>query len=240
MVAPMSAFWTWPAAGIAIAFAGISLIYPIYHYFLQAPQWRTRLAQRYAGERLEIASVLAQRVIGGLWLGIAAMLVGSLVNLTPAALGLTVGDPLRSLIWVLLPALVLLPLIARAAAQPKRHTLYPQMRLTQWSRRRQTLNALAWAAYLFGYELFFRGLCLIWLTQQFGFWPGVFASSALYAYAHLHKDAGETFGSVAMGVLFALMTLHSGSIWAALILHWLIAVTGEQSAIVSNQALRRD
>lgn len=236
----MSEFWTWPASNIAIAFAGISLIYPVYHYFLQAPQWRPRLARRYAGERLEIASVLAQRVTGGLWLGIAAVVVGAVVNLSPAALGLAVGNPLRTLIWVLVPALLLLPLIARGAAQPKRHALYPQMRLTHWSRRRQVLNSVAWLAYLSGYELFFRGLCLIWLTREFGFWPGVFASSALYAYAHLHKDAGETFGSVAMGVLFALMTLHSGSIWAALILHWLIAVTGEQSAIRSNPTLRRD
>ncbi len=233
----MTSFWTWPAAEIAIAFAGISLIYPVYHYFLQAPQWRPRLTRRYEGEQLELASVLAQRVFGGLWLGIAALAVGWIVNLSPAALGIAAGDPLRTLIWVLGPALALLPVVARGAA--RRLALYPQMRLQHWPARRQRLNALAWLAYLSGYELFFRGLCLIWLVQQFGFWPGVFASSALYAYAHLHKDAGETFGSVAMGVLFALMTLHSGSIWAALILHWLIAVTGEQSAIAHNPGLHR-
>lgn len=236
----MDAFWHWPPAGLVIAYLAIGLIYPVYHYALQAPQWRRRLATRYGDERLELASVLAQRIVGGLWLALATLGAATLLDLSPSRLGLAAGAPLLTLAWVLAPAVLLLPLIARGAAQPRRHALYPQMRITHWSRRRQGLNALAWGAYLFGYELFFRGLCLVWLVQHFGFWPGVLASSALYAYAHLHKDAGETFGSLAMGVLFALMTLHSGSLWAALLLHWLIAVTGEQSAIVSNPALRRD
>lgn len=236
----MNELWTWPATSLVIGFAGISLIYPIYHYLLQAPQWRRRLANRYSGESLEIASIVAQRVVGGLWMVVAALVVGAVVDLSPAALGLTLGDPLRTLIWVLAPAVLLLPLIWRGAGQPKRRELYPQLRITHWSSHRQRQNALAWGAYLFGYELFFRGFCLIWLVQQFGFWPGVFASSALYAYAHLHKDAGETFGSIAMGVLFALMTLHSGSIWAAVLLHWMIAVTGEQSAIMHNPAYQRN
>ncbi|HEY0914600.1 MAG TPA: CPBP family intramembrane glutamic endopeptidase [Solimonas sp.] len=235
----MTDVWTLPEWRTALAFAGISLIYPVYHYALQAPQWRARFAHRYGGDRLEIASVLAQRYAGGLWMALASLAMALAVGLSPAALGLGLGDPLRSLGWLLAVALPLLPLIARGAAQPKRWGMYPQMRLQQWSRRRQGLNALAWGGYLLGYEIFFRGLCLVWLTQQFGFWPGILASSALYAYAHLHKDAGETFGSVAMGIVFALMTLHSGSIWAAVILHWLMGVAGEQSAILRNPALRR-
>lgn len=236
----MSDFWSPPDARMVLAFAGISLIYPVYHYALQAPQWRKRLSARYQGDALEVASVLAQRYLGGLWLGGAALLVAWGTGLSPDALGLGLGDPLRGLLWLIAIGVILLPLIARGAAQPHRRQVYPQMRLQQWTLARQWHNALAWGGYLLGYELFFRGLCLIWLTQQFGFWPGIFASSALYAYAHLHKDAGETFGSVAMGIVFALMTLHSGSIWPAVILHALMGAVGEHSAINRDPVLRRN
>ncbi len=230
----MSGFWNMPDVSTVVAFAGISLIYPVYHYALQAPQWRRRLGTRYQGDSLELASVLGQRYLGGLWLGGAALAVAWGAGLSPSALGLGTGDPLRGLLWLLVIGVILLPLIARGAAQPHRQHVYPQMRLQRWTPNRQWHNTLAWGGYLLGYELFFRGLCLIWLTQQFGFWPGIFASSALYAYAHLHKDAGETFGSVALGIVFALMTLHSGSIWPAVILHVLMGAVGEHSAIINH------
>lgn len=232
--------WTWPAAHSLIAFAAISLIYLIYHYALQAPQWRARWAQTRSEDALEAASVYAQRVLGGLWLGGTALAAGWALGLSPAVIGLGAGDVPRSALWVLGGAALLLPLIVRAASRPAHWALYPQMRVGHWPRRRQALNALAWMVYLLGYEILFRGLCLQYLVVQFGPWPGIFFSSALYAYAHLHKDAAETFGSVLMGVVFALMTLDTGAIWAAFLLHALIAIGGEQTAILRNPALRHD
>lgn len=234
----MNDFWFLPESHTALAFSGIGLIYPIYHYFLQASSWRVRLARHYSGESLELFSVLAQRYAGGAWMALASIALALVLGLQPQAIGLSAGDALRTLGWVAMCSL-LLPIIARGAAHPRNRAAYPQMRVTHWPGSRLRLNALAWAAYLFGYELFFRGLCLAWLTQSFGFWPGVLASSVLYAYAHLHKNAGETFGSLGMGVLFALMTLHTGAIWAAVIFHWLLATVGETSAIRNNPALTR-
>lgn len=232
--------WTAPDARSAIAFAAIGLIYLVYHYLLQAPQWRARGSAHRSGEALEAASIYAQRVVGGLWLGGAALLAAWALGFTPAALGLGIGDAARGLTWVLAVAVPLLPLVVRASMRPAHWALYPQMRVMHWPPRRQAANALAWVVYLCGYELLFRGLCLQYLVADFGFWPGVFLASALYAYAHLHKDAGEAFGSLLMGVVFAMMTLDSGALWPALLLHLLIAVCGEQAAIRSNPALRRE
>ena len=230
----MNELWMAPDWRVVLAFAGIGIGYPVYQYWLQADAWRARLTSRYSGEALEISSVFAQRIAGGLWLGGVAVVTACLAGLKLADIGLAAGDLTRTLIWLGACAL-LLPLIARGATSPANIAHYPQMKLAQWPAQRIRQNALAWGAYLLGYELFFRGLCLAWFTQTFGMWGGILTTTVIYAYAHLQKNAGETFGSLIVGVIFALMTLHTGAIWAAFLLHWMIAVTGETAAIYKKR-----
>jgi membrane protease YdiL (CAAX protease family) len=216
-----------------------TVVYLGYRYGLQAERCRRRLAGRMAPAALEITAVVRQRVLGGLLLGlplIATIVLG--LGHSPGRYGLGTPDWASTMAWVAGMAVILVPILRVAARQPHHWQTYPQMRLARWDRRRWWTNTLSWLVYLLGYECLFRGVLLSWLVAELGTWPGILTMNALYAFAHVDKDAGEAWGSAVMGVLFAVMTLQTGAIWAAVAVHWLIAAGSESFAIRANPALR--
>ena len=96
---------------------------------------------------------------------------------------------------------------------------------------------IAWAVYLWGYELLFRGFLLFELVAHWGVWPGLTVSTVLYVMAHLDKLADETAGSLFAGFLFGAMALLSGGIWAPWLLHTLIATVTESLAARANPTI---
>jgi membrane protease YdiL (CAAX protease family) len=239
----MNADLTWtPADHQAVLMLGMTTaVYLGYHYGLAADRFRRQLGVSLGPEEVEIASIVRQRVLGGLLLGLAPLATLVLgLHASPLRYGLAIPDAVATATWVGAMAVVLLPILRTAARNPHRWATYPQMRIAHWDRRRWWTNTLSWGVYLLGYEIFFRGVLLYWLIGQMGVWPGILTMNALYAFAHLNKDAGETVGSALMGIVFALMTLQTGAIWAAFTVHWLIATCSETFAIRANPALHLD
>lgn len=229
--------WTPADHDAALVLGMATAAYLTYHYHLHADGFRRRFASAADPDAVEIASVVRQRVAGGLLLGLAPILTLTLaLGQPPATYGLAVPDWGRTLAWVGGLLAVLVPILRQAARKPDHRQRYPQMRLGHWDRRRWWTNTLSWGVYLLGYETFFRGALLFWLIGRMGVWPGILTMNALYALAHLNKDAGETWGSAVMGVLFAIMTLTTGGIWAAVIVHWVIATCSETFAMASQPA----
>ena len=204
----------------------------------------TFLAYHYLGPargRRDAAFVLRRRVLGGALLGAVPLAVAVLaLGLTPRQVGVAVPAPGASLgvafgLWVLL--LPLLALSTRASPRgegsgdQRTAPPYPEILAPRWSWRLRLESAGAWALYLAGYELFFRGVLLFVLAERIGAWPAIFVTTALYAFAHLPKDAGECAGSIGFGVALGAMTLWSGSVLPAGLLHVLIAVSAETLAI---------
>jgi membrane protease YdiL (CAAX protease family) len=236
---PFQLTWNPADQQAALLLVMVTAAYLTYHYALAADRFRARLGGVMGPEALEIASVSRQRIYGGLLLGGASLLT-VLVGLgeSPQAYGLGAPDWTATAAWFVGLGVILMPVLQKAARRPQQWLTYPQMRLGHWDRRRWWINTLSWGVYLLGYEFFFRGILLFWLVAHLGVWGGILTMNALYAFAHLNKDAGETWGSALIGVLFALMTLQTGAIWAAFAVHWLIATCSETFAIRANPALR--
>jgi membrane protease YdiL (CAAX protease family) len=171
-----------------------------------------------------------QRLSGLVLLGVAPLVVGWIAwGRAPSAYGVTwqgVGW-WQTGAWVAGAAAALLPVVWVASGGRGHQAMYPQARLTRWTPRRWGVNAATWAVYLLGYEAFFRGFLLWPLLEPFGVWPAVGVNTALYVYAHLPKEAGETLGCVVMGVVFALMALTTGAIWAPWLAHVVVATASE-------------
>lgn len=87
---------------------------------------------------------------------------------------------------------------------------------------------------MLGYEILFRGLLLQYGIVNWGLWTGVAVMTGLYVLAHLHKPASETFACLVVGPAFAILTLETGTIWAVVVLHALIAITNENLAAKFN------
>jgi membrane protease YdiL (CAAX protease family) len=216
----------WPFLVAVLAFV-------LWHYFLSATALRS-MSQKWQRPIDAWAGPLS-RVLGGF-----ILLLVSITSAWSAQLPLDWFSPLQNpgvAFWVLAPALILIPLVWRAGRRPEQQARYPDFRVPNATRRQQLLSAGSWMVYLTGYEALFRGLILGLCTQAAGIGTGIAIHTALYVLAHLHKDAAETLGCIPMGYLFAFMTLQTGCLWPALLLHAAIAISAEQSAARANPSL---
>lgn len=115
---------------------------------------------------------------------------------------------------------------------------YPQIRVRNWTPFRLSVNVLTWVFYLFGYEFLFRGV-LLHVTLGF-LQPAaaVILNLVIYALAHWHKGAKESLGSIPFGLVLCILTLSTGSMWSALMLHACLAIGMELCAIKAIQKTR--
>ena len=95
-------------------------------------------------------------------------------------------------------------------------------------------EGLGWFIYLFGYELLFRGILLFPLVAAIGVWPAIGVNIALYSATHIPKGVEETIGAVPLGLVLCILTLLSGNIWIAFLVHVLMAWTNTFTALHFN------
>ena len=159
-----------------------------------------------------------RKLTGGLVLGLGSVGLLLLDGADLATSGLGWADTTDVLPVTAVLALVVLPIVARAARAPAvRATLQPA-------------GPGPWIVYLIGYELFFRGLLLLGLVPHVGASAALGISTALYVLQHLTKHAAETVSTLVMGVVFGQLALVSGAIWAPTLLHVAIALGSERAA----------
>ncbi len=132
---------------------------------------------------------------------------------------------LFSLAWILGLSAVLIPIAYYSAKNPKNLLNYPQIRSKIWTNKIVLINASGWLLYLFGYEFLFRGVLLVPLVQSLGVWPAIAVNIALYSATHIPKGLDETIGAIPLGLVLCMLTLLSGTIWIAFIVHVVMAWT---------------
>jgi membrane protease YdiL (CAAX protease family) len=203
-----------------------TLGFTAYHFLSLSPRIKNRYAQKYGQEKGHTRHIFFQRYIGMLCIGLLPALVMWLVTGNGLAdFGVPFENTTTSLLWILGLGVLIILINYFNTQNPKNLAFYPMIREKVWSRKLVMQNALSWIAYLVGYELMFRGILLFGLVPLLGVWPAIAVNAALYAFAHIPKNLGETIGAIPLGVLFCLLTLHTGTIWIALIVHIIIALS---------------
>ncbi|HRE91901.1 MAG TPA: CPBP family intramembrane metalloprotease [Myxococcota bacterium] len=224
-----SADWSQPPpteSSAAAVLCAATLIWAAYH-FATTPAFVRRLhPDATTPDALSTATAWHRKLLGALLFSAVSLACGVAFDLP---LGLNHDHLGLSFLWTLGPFAVLAPLIAMMAQRPAFHAHYPEVR-TPLVGPTRLANAAAWLAFLFGYELFFRGLLVLGLSTLIGPLPATGASLMLYVVTHLHKYPGEALGSFAMGLLLSLVALETGSLVMPLALHLLIAVTTDELA----------
>jgi len=172
--------------------------------------------------------VLIQRILGLLFLGIVSTLIIILhPGLKPMDYGLTftflAAPPWWS--YLVVPAILILGL--NAARQNGNLELYPQIRSRNWTPAMVFISGMSWILFLLGYEFLFRGFLLHASLDIMAAGPAIALNCALYAFAHFYKGPGETFGAIPVGVLLCYLTIVTGNIWCAVVLHALMALSNE-------------
>ena len=143
-----------------------------------------------------------------------------------------------SLVWTIGLSILVVPLVYFSARKPKNLVNYPQIRAKTWTKKTIFINALGWFLYLFGYEFLFRGVLLIPLIDPLGMWPAIAINIALYSATHIPKGLDETIGAIPLGFVLCLLTISSGTIWIAFIVHVVMAWTNTFTALKFNPEMQ--
>jgi len=172
--------------------------------------------------------VILQRILGLVFLGVMSVLVISILpEVMPTDYGLGFAFQKAPPWWslLLLPAILVIGFFsARMKGILK---LYPQIRANSWTPAMVVLNGLSWIIFLVGYEFLFRGFLLQASLDIMATAPAIALNCALYAGAHFYKGPGETIGAIPAGILFCYLTVLTGNIWCAVILHSVMAISIE-------------
>ncbi|KAB2969678.1 MAG: CPBP family intramembrane metalloprotease [Thermoanaerobaculia bacterium] len=74
-------------------------------------------------------------------------------------------------------------------------------------------------------EILYRGLVLTILTEAIGTWPAVLVSSAVFGLGHIYQGPLGFVRTTAVGLALALLTVFSGSLLTAIVVHVVMDVT---------------
>lgn len=221
---------------IAVFSIGATVILSFAYFFLLDS---IRSAQQCKG-RLSVRTAYLWRKAGGFFIlgvipGAAAM---GLFGLSPQESGLFTGQSLSLWPWMLAAAVGFTGLNAINSRNAQIRSMYPEMRLSVWGAGDFGLAAGGWLLYLAGYEYLFRGLLLFSCHAAFGLWPAIAVNLALYAALHLPKGLKEATAAIPFGALLCYLAIESGSIWPAVLIHALQAITCEWFCLIRNPEMK--
>lgn len=214
----------------------LSLVFFVIYWFTaQSPKIKNQFYSKHSFDEASVKHIFFTKYFGFLMMGVMPTLICliALPNYKLADYGLTFipETTFFSLVWTLGLCVLVIPLVYFSAKKPKNLVNYPQIRAKVWSKKTVYLNILGWTLYLFGYEFLFRGTLLFPLVDTIGVWPAIAVNIALYSATHIPKGLDETIGAIPLGLVLCLLTLASGTIWIAFLVHVAMAMTNSFTAL---------
>jgi membrane protease YdiL (CAAX protease family) len=217
----------------------VILLYSIYYLLVKSKLNKIILIDFFRIKRVKVYGIILQRVTGFLLFGILpAVLI--LINTEKGLFdyGLNLKKLSTSLIWIGILTPVILGFSWLASRSKKNLAQYPQIRENEWNISLLFLSSLSWIIYLIGYEFMFRGFLLFNCHNAYGILAAVIINTVIYSLVHFHKGLGETIGAIPLGVILSLLTLKTGSIMIALVVHILMALSNEWFSIGFNPEIK--
>lgn len=192
-------------------------------------------------KEFQIRITVIQRLWGFVFLGIlSALLIPLVFDGSFKEYGLSFSFSQLPPWWsyLLIPLVVVTGFFS--SRSPANLALYPQIRIRNWTPPILVFSALSWIAFLVAYEFMFRGLLLHASLSVMEPWSAIAINCTLYAFAHFYKGPLETFGAIPVGIILCYMTLLTGNIWSAVILHSVMALTNEWFSIRAHPEMELD
>lgn len=237
----MNNFYDWDPqySSVVIAIISVSLGFATYWFISISEKIKSQFFKSENGENSWVRYVFFQKMMGVLFMGVVpGFIVLSTSEITLSELGLNFNHFTESLIYIGIMGSIILTLNFFVSKNPANLSMYPQMRLKEWSKNRVMVNAMAWAAYLFAYEFMYRGMLLIICYHSFGFWPAVAINLSFYSATHIAKGLGETIGTFPYGLLLCFVTISTGSLVVAFITHLMLAMSNDYYAVHHNPEMK--
>ncbi|MBL7827610.1 MAG: CPBP family intramembrane metalloprotease [Saprospiraceae bacterium] len=219
-----------------------TFFFSAYWFIFASEKIRDRFYRNYPGEEGTIRHVLFTKYAGFVLMGIVPAIVFLLLfpqySLSDYGISFSKGTNLTALYWTLGLGALIIPMNYFAARRPKTFSMYPQIRAKEWDLPLILRYSLGWCVYLFGYEFLFRGILLIPLVDTMGIWPAIAVNTALYSATHIPKGMDETIGAAPLGLILCLITLQTGTLWVAFLVHVFLALSNSLFALKFHPEFR--
>lgn len=178
--------------------------------------------------------VMIQRLTGVFFFGIVSVLYISFALPRDFSSFGIVPPNLKTLIWLVILSIVIIPMNYINSKNPENLSQYPQIRNPNWSYSLVLLSALSWIAYLFAYEFLFRGFFLFSSIAVLGLWPAIILNTGIYSLIHIPKGSKETLGAIPFGIFISYLAYETGSFWIAFFAHVILALSNEWFSLASH------
>lgn len=227
--------WNAETTRVFVPIVSALVFFVIYWFTAQSPKIKQRFYDKYEFDEASTKHFFFTKYFGFISMGIAPTIVCLVLipDISLADYGLTFipETTFFTVVWTVSLSAVIIPLAAFSAKKPKNLVNYPQIRAKNWTRKTYILNLLGWALYLFGYEFLFRGILFIPLIEPMGLWGAIAVNIALYSATHIPKGLDETIGAIPLGLGLCFLTVASGTIWIAFLVHVAMAWTNSLTAL---------
>ena len=218
------------------------LFFTMYWLVASSRRLKAKLYGAYEPLRANSLHVVLKRSAGFVLLGVLPVAVMVLLNdnFTLAGAGVRFNPETTrfTVISIILLSLLVIPIAFFSARKPDVYSIYPEIRAKCWTIGLLSAESFTWALYLLGYETLFRGVLLFGLVGTTGPVTATEINVILYSAAHLPKGKTETLAAIPFGIVLCILTLRSGTIWIAFIVHLVNAVTATFTAISYNPEMR--
>ncbi|GHE52111.1 CPBP family intramembrane glutamic endopeptidase [Roseivirga thermotolerans] len=209
-----------------LAFVLVTIGFSLYHFVSISPKIKNKYQGRFGAERGNTKFLWMTRYLGAMSIGVVpAIIMMMVMGKTPEDYGVAFKNHGTSLAWILGLATIIIPMNFFNSKKEKNLAFYPNVREKEWTKPMVATNAFTWVAYLFGYELMFRGLLLFATVPLLGEWPAIVLNAAIYALVHVPKNLEETIGAIPLGIVLCLITLTTGTFWVAFFVHITLALS---------------
>jgi membrane protease YdiL (CAAX protease family) len=194
-----------------------------------------KIKRKYGIKRIQEFRVYFRHISGFIFLGAVPLLVVLILlpgRLTDYGLGLSIGMNIFYYTVLISAIIILMNFFASKSATNLEK--YPLIRTKNWNMKLLVLSLSGWIIYLAAYEFLFRGFLFFTCIHAFGIWPSIVINVLIYSFAHIPQGIKETAGAIPFGFLLCCFTILSGTIWPALILHIVLAVSNEWFSIYNS------
>lgn len=194
---------------------------------------------KYGPERGQERHVFIKRLVGIVSFGLfpALVLIGY-QGMRWSDYGIKPQFGASEFFWIAGLSVVIILMTSRSTRAADNLEQYPEIRTQIWSKKLLIWSALSWMGYLVAYELMFRGFLLFSCVRAFGVWPAIIINTSIYALVHVPKNAKEGIGAIPLGLLLCVITLKTGNLWVALVVHWVLSLANEWFSLKHQPAMR--
>jgi len=209
-----------------------------FYFISNSENLKKKFQIHFGNEQSKIWWIVFQRFCGVLLYGIFPFAIILLNKVCLCQYGLNAGNFSSTLIWIgsLSPIMIIINLLNYNKADNL--AMYPQIRKTEWTIQTIVISALSWMAYLFAYEFMFRGFLLFVSLQYLNPWPALALNIAIYALVHVPKGYKEAFGALPLGIALGLITIKTGNIWVAFVVHCVLALSNEWLSLLAQPDMK--